>query len=73
MPDDIAQLIAGYFPGDSNTCMDPGRIVEPYFIVGQQTMRTIGGSWPGDPDSLVVDTAVLVFVHDEQFEKAQHQ
>ena len=72
MPDDIAQLTSGYSPGDPNTCMDPGRTVEPYFIDGKQTMRTIGGSWSGDPDSPVADTRVPVIVHDEQFEKAQH-
>ena len=55
-----------------NTRMDPGRTVEPYFIDGKKTMRTIGGSWSGDPDSPVADNSVPVDVHDEQFEKAQH-
>jgi hypothetical protein len=72
MPDDMAELTAGYSPGDPNTCMDPGRTIEPYFIDGKKTMRTIGGSWSGDPDSPIADTAVPVVVHDEQFEKAQH-
>ena len=72
MSDDIAQLTAGYSLGDLNTCLDPGHIVEPYSIDGKQTMRTIGGSWSGDPDSPVADTRVPVIVHDEQFEKAQH-
>ena len=74
MPDDIAQPTSGYSPGDPNTCtcMDPGRTVEPYFIDGKQTMRTIGGSWSGDPDSPVADNRIPVIVHAEQFEKTQH-
>jgi len=72
LPDTIEAITAGFSPGDPNICMDPGRTVEPYLVDGKTTMRTIGASWSGNPDSPVADTNVPVIVHDAAFQKAQH-
>ena len=52
--------------------MDTGRSCEPYKVCGKTTIRTIGGSWIGDPVKPEADTVVPVIVHDEQCEKPQH-
>ena len=72
LPTDRSDLIAGYSPGDPNSCMDRGRTVQPYCVDGKVTARTIGGSWSGDPSSPVADTSVPVIVHDVSCKKAQH-
>ena len=50
-PTDRAKLTEGFSPIDANTCMDTGRSCEPYKVCGKTTIRTIGGSWIGDPSA----------------------
>ena len=57
-PADLSELTAGYSPGDPNSCMDPGRIIEPCRVDSKVTVRMFGGSWSGDAMSPVQDTAV---------------
>ena len=57
---------------DGDVCMDEGRTLEPYFVDGKRTVRTLAKSWCGDPEAPTADTKVPIVVHDEQHEKHQH-
>ena len=48
-----------------------GRILEPYFVEGKTTVRTIGASWTGDDNHPKADTAVPVRVYDQRYEQPQ--
>ena len=51
--------------------MGAGRTLEPYFIEGKTTVRTIGASWTGDDNHPKADTAVPVRVYDQRYEQSQ--
>ena len=51
--------------------MGEGRTLEPYFVEGKTTVRTIGASWTGDDNHPKADTAVPVRVYDQRYEQPQ--
>ena len=67
----VEELLSGIAPIDTNQLMQPGRTVEPYYVAGKQTVRTVTASWKGNPHQPQANTAASIVVHDSRFEKAQ--
>ena len=58
-------------PLNPDLCMDAGRTLQRFESGGQSYVRTIGGSWSGDPDNPVANTRVPVLVYDVKFDDMQ--
>ena len=67
----VEELLSGLAPIDANELMQLGRTVEPYYVAGKQTVRTVTASWKGNPHQPEANTAASIVVHDSRFEKAQ--
>ena len=73
LPEQNADLTNGFSPKTNpDECMDAGRSVQTYSAYGIDTVRPIGKSWKGHPDSPEANTSLPVMVTDERFEQSQH-
>ena len=71
LPSSREELTRGFSPVEPNQYMGEGRTLEPYFVDGKTTVRTIGASWTGDENHPKADTKVPVNVYDQRYEQAQ--
>ena len=69
LPSSQEELTRGFSPVEPNQYMGAGRTLEPYFVEGKTTVRTIGASWTGDDNHPIADTAVPVRVYDQRYEQ----
>ena len=72
LPDDFSAMTAGFGPIDANAFAQPGRTFEPYMVDGKKTIRTVGGSYEGNPQTPTARTSLPILLHDVSHQHMQH-